>query len=724
MPHFLKRNIVIFCMAMCCSMAWASTAEIEEIVVTATKRAQSLQDVAGSISALDETQIKLRGVATAEDLIQQVPGMAYRKIGGHHFVYIRGVGVSVAAGYGDPSAATHVDGVYLSRMSMGNLQMIDLERVEVLRGPQGTLYGRNSTGGVINFISKKPTEEFEGSFSVGGGSWGRVMADGYISGPITDKLLGRLSASYSDHDGFVDTVAPRTGKLSDERHESFRAMLRYLPTENLTIDLSVSHEKEEFHTLSQTIDVDVPALFDLFLNPQGFFRTDEPHNSTQQEPNPFGEIKTTIASLTANWDISDNLTFKSITGYVDHERGPTWFDGSPYPHPISQIGIGSPEFPRFSPAETFSQEFNLIGTSLDDKLDWTVGLYYHTEEYVSHVPVFIPLFATVLEQGALEEIDAIAAFFDVTYHVTDNFRVNAGLRQSRDEKDFQRRLTVNFTDPDPANHIDVCAANPEESFEWDTTSPKLRFEWDASENLLLYVQWQEGFKPGGINIGACDDTYDPEEITSYEVGFKSTLLDGAMTLNGGFYSYDYKNHQAVLFPESNPSGEVINLAGADVEGFELELAWNATENFRIDSSVAYNSAEVSKSVLSTHPLTGITEDLKGNQVPFVPDRTFALGANLFFDTDAGNFTARAEVKYTDEIQFGLFDIPEELADDYTVGNIYLSYSSPSAAYEVRAFVKNVTDEEYLDQLDISTIVGLRGRYARPRHYGVQLRYNF
>ena len=200
MPHFLKNYIVTFCMATCCSMASASTAVIEEIVVTATKRAQSLQDVAGSISALDETQIKLRGVATAEDVIQQVPGMAYRQIGGHHFVYIRGVGVSVAAGYGDPSVATHVDGVFLSRMSMGSLQMIDLDRVEVLRGPQGTLYGRNSTGGVINFISKKPTEEIEGSFSVGAGSWDKVTANGYISGPITDKLLGRLSASYSDHE--------------------------------------------------------------------------------------------------------------------------------------------------------------------------------------------------------------------------------------------------------------------------------------------------------------------------------------------------------------------------------------------------------------------------------------------------------------------------------------------------------------------------------------------
>ena len=406
MPHFLKNYIVTFCMAMCCSMAWASTAEIEEIVVTATKRSQSLQDVAGSISALDDIQIKLRGIANAEDLIQQVPGMFYRRIAGSHFTYIRGVGVSVAAGYGDPSVATHVDGVYLSRMSMGSLHMIDLERVEVLRGPQGTLYGRNSTGGVINFISKKPTEEFEGSFSIGGGSWDRVMADGYISGPITDKLLGRLSATYSDHDGYYDTVAPRTGKLGDERNENIRAMLRYLPTENLTIDLSVSYEKEEFHQISQNIDLDAqPALMDLFV-PPGFIRTDEPHTTTQQEPHPHGENTTTIASLTANWDISDNLAFKSITGYVDHERGPDWFDGSTYNFPISVLSIGLPEFPRFNPAETFSQEFNLIGTSLDDKLDWTVGLYYHTEDYEPQVPVFIPPFGTVLEQGAREEVSA------------------------------------------------------------------------------------------------------------------------------------------------------------------------------------------------------------------------------------------------------------------------------------------------------------------------------
>ena len=156
----------------------------------------------------------------------------------------------------------------------------------------------------------------------------------------------------------------------------------------------------------------------------------------------------------------------------------------------------------------------------------------------------------------------------------------------------------------------------------------------------------------------------------------------------------------------------------------MELAWNATENLRIDASVAYNDNRVSKSVPTVNPVTGQVEDLKGKTVPRVPDWTFAFGANLFFDTDAGNFIARAEVRYSDEVQWGLFDNPEELADEYTVGNIYLSYSSPSAAYEVRAFVKNVTDEEYFDTLTYSSLLGLQGRYARPRHYGVELRYNF
>lgn len=720
MPHFLKNYIVVFCMATCCSMAWASTAEIEEIVVTATKRTQSLQDLAGSISALDDAQIKLRGVANTEDLIAYVPGANFTKGAGNTFVSIRGVGVSLGQGFADPSVATHIDGVFLARTNMGSLQMIDLERAEVLRGPQGTLYGRNATGGVINFISKKPTEEFEGSFSVGAGSWDKVTADGYISGPITDKLLGRLSASYSDHDGYYDTVAPRSGHIADERHESFRAMLRYLPTENLTIDLSVSYEEEEYHDISQVVDLDVFALISLFFPPE--FTTDEPFTSTQQEPYPHSEKESSMASLIANWDISDDLTFKSITAYVDHEN-PGINDADGYLG--ESLTVGSLEYPRFDKVNTFSQEFNLIGTSLDDKLDWTLGFFYFTENHKPRTTAFIPIFDVEIDQFYSADSEAMAAFVDLTYHVTDNFRINAGLRESRDERDFQQRYTLNFT----TNPFEVCGptspiADGKSSFDWDSTSPKLRFEWDAGENHLLYAQWQEGFKTGGINIGECGDTYEPEEISAYEVGFKSTLLDGAMTLNGSYYIYDYENHQAQLFPGGPTLALVVNLAGADIQGFDLELVWHASENFRIDGSVAHNDNEISETTFTTNPATGVVEDLKGNAVPHAPEWTAAVGANLFIDTDAGNFTARAEVRYSDEVQHGLFDSPNELADEYTVGNIYLSYSSPSAAYEVRAFVRNVTDKEYLEDVGVSSLLGMRGSYARPRHFGVELRYNF
>ena len=727
MPHFLKNYIVIFCMATCCSMAWASTAEIEEIVVTATKRAQSLQDVAGSISALDESQIKLRGVTSTEDLVQNIPGLTFQRRAGNNFINIRGVGLSLPQGFADPSIGTHVDGVYLSRTSMGSLQMIDLERAEVLRGPQGTLYGRNSTGGVINFISKKPTEEFEGSFSVGAGSWDRVTADGYIAGPLTDKLLGRLSVTYSDHDGYYDTVAPRSGKLADEHHVSFRAMLRYLPTENLTIDLSVSHEKEEFHQIFQNLDLDNwPGTIVVFV-PPGAMTTDEPLTSSQQEPYPANDKETTMASLTANWDVSDDLTFKSITAYIDHERV-GWGNSAPYtPVPEPLLAIGRPDIPRVDESKFFSQEFNLIGTSLDDKLDWTVGLYYLTEDFEPFLPAFIPIFAIDIAQSYQEDVEAMAVFVDLTYQLADNFRVNAGIRQSRDEKDFEHTLIFGFTDP--ATAFIACGPNSfvddgKHSFKWDSTSPKLRFEWDASENHLLYVQWQEGFKTGGLNQGQCGDTFEPEEITAYEAGFKSTLLDGAMTFNGSFYRYDYKNHQAQIFP-GGLTNEVVNLSNADVQGAEVELVWGATENLRIDGSVAFNDSEITSSVLSGNPATGgAIEDLKGNPLPFVPDMTFAIGANLFVDTDVGIFTARAEVKYIDEIQWSIFNNEAESTDDYTVGNIYLSYLSPSEAYEARAYVRNVTDEEYFESRAISGLNGLKGQYARPRHYGVELRYNF
>ncbi len=747
------------CLVLCSSIVAAEEQAIEEIIVTAQKRSESVQEVAAAVSALGKNQIEDRGITTVADLQTSIPGLNYSENAGASMVTIRGIGMQVENGNAEPGVATHVDGFFLPRASMATLELLDLERIEVLRGPQGTLYGRNATGGVINYISAKPTQEFTGEITVGGGDWGATKMNGFVSGALVeDRLLGRLSASYSDHNGYLKNVGTGDRELGDDKQNTVRGALRWLPSDAVTVDLSISYQEQETSAVEQALEFNPESTFSidgLITLPDD--RPDSPHTVNQSAVDPRRDKETTLTGLTFDWAINETASFKSITGYIDHTEGPQIFaaDGTT----AQGVLIGIDGDPRIQESESLTQEFNLSGAGLNDRLDWVLGAYYFDEEFTSETPIYLAgLFASggffgegpdINRTNVVEETESLAFFADVTYQLSDDWRINFGLRHSEDDKNTSQfgDFTINsptlfalgFIPADPLV-IPLCP-DVETSQSWSSTDPKARLEWNASETVLFYAQYQEAYKSGGISFSTCAGEYEPEEIQSWEAALKMTLLDGSMILNLTAFNYDYENQQSFVTPAGGVGAIILNTDESRMRGVEVEWQWRVNDAFSIDTAIAYNDSEIEKAGLLLDSvaqinaeLAGATRmdavalgvvDIEGNPTQRAPELTASLGLNVDVPlSEAGDLTLRGEWYHQSETQYRLYDNDTDEGDAYNLINLYATYTTPSNNIAVRGFVKNATDEEYIIQIVHATSIGSIGNYGLPRHWGVEVSYRF
>lgn len=733
----------------------AETAETESrqatITVTAQKREQSLQDVAGSLVAFDTSKIQERGLDSVENLVLATPGVVYQETNGSSQISVRGVGLLVNTGVAEPAVGTHIDGIFQPRASVSAIQFLDLERIEVLRGPQGTLYGRNTTGGSINFISAKPKESFEGFASAGFGSYNEKTVKGYVTGPIAgDKVLGRLSGVYGDRDGYYDNIT--TGSEPHSRTDwGVRGALRFLPASDLTIDLSGFHQEEKGdyplqHPLTGANPF-VDQLIGFGILPPGSVTIPTEPWETANETEPSTRVETSAATLDINWTLGNGIQAKSLTGYTDHQLGPQIFDADGTSFGIVNIGgVGNP---RIGTSKAFSQEFNLSGESFDDRLNWFLGLYYFDEDHKHSIPSlfpspivqgilgagFAPIFGvgtrfTDLQQRIDEETTSQAVFADLTYSVTDTLRIGLGARYTDDTKDIGQTLIANVIagagGPVPqGTPVSLALCTDQRSkLSFSDTNYKVRAEWDASEDAMLYGQWQNGFKDGGINLGVCGDEFDPEEIEATEIGAKTSWMNGALVFNFSLFHYDYSNLQTLAFRNLSDSF-IDNIPKAKIQGAELELSARPTDRLGLDVGIALLDAEIEEfqSFDTAYPAAGI-QDLSGKSLPSSPKYTVLAGLDYDLETGLGPLTLRGEVFTSDSYNFRVFENPEDEQDSYTLLNLYATYNSPSDTYSVRAFVKNATDEDYYKFLLFSPLTGPAGEYAAPRTWGVELGYRF
>lgn len=684
--------------------------KLEEVIVTAQKRPESLLKSAAAITSVQGDALEQRVIQNVQDLRFQAPGLQFSDVSGTPFIGIRGISMDVVTGDADAPVGVYVDGVYQARPTQTSMNLADLQGIEVLRGPQGTLYGRNATGGAINLVTRKPESELAGELRVGSGDHDRMMAGGFLNVPLGDEFAMRISANYEERDGFLRNA--ETGvRYNNLDTVGGRVAARWTPTGDVTADLAMFAQRDEmvgpiYQTLTQPTGLLPPGSYTLvpYLT-----MVDEGHT-------PHGEKKTLGATATINWTL-DWASFSSITAYVHHTNRQFYdADGSSF----FLYRVDRPDG-----SDSYSQEFN-VASLPGSPASWVGGVVYFNERYDAGVPAPLgPFAAPATLQVALNDMttDTWALFGDATVPVSDRWSVILGARGSIEERVAVQTVGVEITG------LGLLASCNRTRFERkdEYFTPKGGLQFDVSDDQMAYIQVTRGYKSGGYNTTDCGDTFEPEYVTSYEVGYKRTFSDGRARFAAAMFYYDYTDlqvSQILALPTGASVVRVENAPSATLKGGEAELSFQLLRRLQVDLSVSILDATY-REFFSTDGLGGpVNENLNGHHLPRSPAWTASLGVENTWTTPLGDLTLRAEAYHTAHYYFREFNRPGDRQADFTIGNVYASVEMRNGMF-ARVYAKNVTDELYVQELISSEVAGDReGNYAPPRTVGIDLGFRF
>jgi iron complex outermembrane recepter protein len=725
---------------------------LEEIVVTAQKREQNLQDVPITLSAFDSDVVEQSGARDFAGLTTMTTGFSYSG-GSPAFAspYIRGIGTNVTSVGSDPSVGVYVDGVYASRKGGSLSDLLDIERVEILKGPQGTLFGRNSIGGAISIVTAEPVNEFEGMVGLEAGNYNDWGLKGMVNVPlIADTLLLRASGLVRERDGWHENVMD--GKKGGERDRTAAQLkLAWLAAEGVEIELSnFWNHSDEITPYTDNIlsglGLPVSALTKNWedkqavnggLNPFGLSASD-------QEPTvPYFDRTMRAHALNIDWDISDALLFTSLTAYRTYETSAaTDYDGTEY---LIGANVNSTEN-----NETTSQEFRLAGNS--SALDWFVGVSASKE--IADMQFLIGLFDFLNANGrapffedsfVVAKTDSYALYGDLTWHATDNFNVTVGGRYSYDEKSIGYKNPVQtagaaglgglgFIMPIPIQFTDA-AGNPDPKAtslndSWTDISPRVVLDYSI-DDVMFYVSAAQGYKSGGFNtypsvvqvpsspnflkvLPTATASVDPETTINLEVGVKSVWLERRLTLNAAVFSMDYDDLQVQVI--KNQTVQLENAGKASSTGVELETKFLVTPDLALIVNAAWTDAEYDK-------FTSGSVDYAGTPLRFSPEWAGNVAVDYTMQlSDLGSL--RAFVNYAYKGDHLLSEAFEQ--ESYSTLSGRLSFASASGAWELAVFGDNLTDESFLYNY-VEQVNGFGFTSANrsdPRTYGAEFTYHF
>ena len=688
---------------------------VDEVIVTAQRRSESVQLVPASITAVNQALMQQRGISDVGTLQFAVPSLTLGRSLGVTQIAIRGVGRSV----GQPGVAINIDGVYQPRNTPMVVGQSDLERIEVLRGPQGTLYGRNANGGAVNFITHAPTPEFGGYVQASYATYDEYRVQSALNLPINDRVRTRLAVDYNRREsGFVENVA---GGADLDTADTLAGRLRVGVdlTENLELDLNFNAFRGagagDYYVLTSLPSAAGVALNPFIVNanvPLEHWRTSAKGPTSSQRD--FSSL-----SATLNWRL-DSVDVKSITAY---QRMDNKWDMDRDGVDLAVVDSHADES-----SSTFSQEFDISGTT--GPLDWVGGLYYMNDKhaqttYFAFKLGFAPLPPdTFLVQNMPRyQTEAFAGFGDVTWRLNDRLRLIGGLRYSNDKTTVVHRNYVGSMITSAAL-LDTCPMQRDE-LEWDALTYRVGGQYDLSDNKHVYGTASTGFKAGGVNFSGCNNAYNPEDITSYEGGFKGRFFDNQLTLNASAFWYDYSDFQ--LSQVVGISGRITNAASARVKGVEVESVWAPDDHWSLNASLSLLEAKFGSftSIDSLNAALG-PQNLEGRYLANSPKVSGNLGVAYRTDEgDQGRVTVRADVTARSKLYFREFNSPEESQDAYAIVNANLIWDSPGQVYQVRVFANNLFDEGYWTSMLAVDGFGARaGSYGTPRQVGVELRAQF
>ena len=673
---------------------------IGDIVVTANKVGTStVQRTPIAISAFSADALENAHLNSVKDLTQVVPSLVVSQFSTYAQIYIRGVGSNNSFNGSDPSVAVHADGVYLARPFAQFSNFLDVERVEVLRGPQGTLYGRNSVGGTINIISRQPTDELASKASVSLGNFNSVDLGGYVSGPIVkDAVQASLAGSFLRHSPYRRNIVATGNDVDNEDSQSVRGQLR----------------------IKVAPDVSATTRADFALS-----RQDIPGFSVLQAP--FDAVTNTIlgdyrhvalnlpnTSLTRVWGVSEDIqagigrgiTLKSLTAYRDSQSR-SQQDGDATDLSLQEIRLGER-------AKQFTQEFNLIGRTR--LVDYVLGLFYFDERVATDSSIALPGNNAVAFYNPYTRTKAFAGYAQGSLHLGSTLTLIAGGRYSRETKDFTQLITRRV--------IGTNALGPVTSYQASRTfsafTPKIGLNWTPTKDILAYASVTRGFKSGGFNFNSAVATqgFNPEQLWSYEAGVKTQWLNHKLLLNLTGFRYDYTDLQVNAFITPGTT-DIVNAATARVEGVELETTARPLRGLDLTSNFSLINGRYLRYPIAPISPT-VTIDASGNRLNNAPRFTYNLAAQYNFPIGDGTaLYVRGEFSHRSQTYFTFRNLPQVGQAPYGLVNASVGVSIAGTKLRAEVWGRNLADQQYVTNVYVNSPVpaGLPGA---PRTFGVRL----
>jgi len=771
-PLHMRTQVMLAVLAVLsdASAAAEETTTLGEIVVTAQKREQKLQDVPIAVSVIDGSLVESTGGFNAESLKQLVPSLNIRKTNTqlNQSLFLRGVGTINFAIAAQPSVAFVLDGVVLSSAGEAFGDMYDVERVEVLRGPQGTLFGKNSSAGVVSVVSKKPDAEFGGYVDVGWFEDDEKRVKASLNAPLSDTLRTRTTATWGDFDGYIDNISttPAGGKLNGYDRWGIRSIWVADPSDDLQLTFIGDYRKSDDNCCVEVIGgaptgAQAAAITSL-LSGTDFLAGDE---SRRVRQNLVMASEEEAWGLSAQADIGfGDFTVTSITGYRTWDsteiREGDWLDAGAAYVGINQLHDLGPQT-----QDTLSQELRIASPG-GEFLDYVAGIYYaktDAERYFQRDTVVcrsstLPADATGLlpctaaasviatpSANALfsADFENLAIFADGTFNLSERWRLIAGARWTSDDLSFKH--TYNFSptsgpgirdisDPECTVSGIVCAGNARTitgSNSAEEASGRAGVQFDATDTLMAYATYARGYKGPAFNVFfnmrlRDAEVIDSETVDAYEIGFKSTLLDGRMILNGAAFSAKYDNFQAnnFLFLNGTLITTLTNAGEVSTEGLELDLLVRPSENLSLSGGIAYADARVDK--FFTPP--GSTPTVRDNtKLPLAPELKGSLAAQYRIALSSVDIIPSLLFAYTDKQYADLNEPAITLIPSYSTIDISIAIADKDDKYRVTLVGRNLTDESF------AALITRGGPGGAPRlqiprdadrYFGIQARVNF
>ncbi|MCE3284914.1 MAG: TonB-dependent receptor [Steroidobacteraceae bacterium] len=732
---------------------------LEEIVVTAQRREERLQDVGIAVTALGNEMLTDLNITTATDITRAVPSLKMNAYSSSQVVFnIRGVSQNDYGDQQEPPVAVYQDDSYASSINVASFPVFDLARVEVLRGPQGTLFGRNATGGAIQFVSNRPSKDPEGYATATVGSYGQFIVEGAVSGPLTETVQARLAGISNTDDGYMESVVAGVGDRAGNDHYALRGQLAWQPSETTDLNLIVRYMKADKETQAGIYSHAPACPNDSF---QGeFTRRDQSCDFWGTGPGEAGTGYRNDA-ITPQWGGDPWKTAETQRSYVDREiTGATlhfdWDFGGLHLVSITDYqsaekfylegGDASPVdgvlFYQGSDLEQYSQEFRLSGTAGANT--WVAGVYGmdvdgdYTGKFADPFYGYDP----TVEMG--QQTTSWAVFAQDEWAFADAFKLIVGARYWSDEREgsyfgtapevpgLSAPVTIVFNTRDVSpGGSSISPGDAKRTF--DGVTARVQLDWKPSDAVLWYAIFNRGSKSGGYTFST-GTPYDPdgsltiprsflegmpfdeETLDAFELGVKSTLGDST-TLNVAAFLYDYSDYQA--FAQFGPVQTVINL-DAELTGLEAELMSRPLDGLTLQFGVSLLDSTVKDVPLPD----GVT--IEDHDLPQAPEFSGNLLARYEFAAGPGMFGIQGDAQYSGEFCFTVLCAPVEEEDAYTVANARIDYTGADGRWNVAAFVNNLTEEKYrVYAFDSSLFAGVvAGVYARPRWYGLSATYRF